>query len=520
MSSDTGFWNTARQHPDRTAVVAPDGTETTYGGLHAMANRIVHALRSLGVQRGDGIGILLPNCTEFVATMLAANQAGFYFTPINHHFKAAEIAYILDNAAIKVLVAHETFGDQARAAVAELGEGQIKSLSIGAVEGFDSFADLVGRQASDEPTQREAGSLMSYTSGTTGRPKGVRRPLSGVSPELSEERSAPFNMLRIFGMQAGADDVHIVVSPLYHNAPNGFAQFALQLGHTLVLTKKFQPLEFLELVERHRVTSTHMAPVQFNRLLALPDEERTRFDTSSLRVVGHAGAPCPPEVKRRMIEWLGPVVYEYYSASEGVGGTMVTPQEALERPGTVGRPFREGTVVKILDVDGDEVPVGEVGVVYTTLPGSGFNYHRDESKSAAARVGDFFTVGDFGRLDEDGYLYLVSRRTDLILSGGVNIYPAEIEAVLLEHPAVLDAAVFGIPNTEWGEEVKAVVQLVDGAVGTDDLVDDVLLFCRGRLASFKVPKSIDYIDTLPRDPNGKLFKRQLRDPYWETTPSQ
>jgi long-chain acyl-CoA synthetase len=241
---------------------------------------------------------------------------------------------------------------------------------------------------------------------------------------------------------------------------------------------------------------------------------RNSYDLSSLRLVAHAGAPCPPEVKRRMIDWLGPIVYEYYSASEGVGGTIATPQDALERPGTVGRPYRAGSQIKILDDDGNEVPRGEVGTVYTSVAGASFNYFKDDEKSASARRGDLFTVGDFGRMDEDGYLYLVSRRTDLILSGGVNIYPAEVEGILCEHPAVADAAVFGIPNVEWGEEVKAVVQLMPGEPVEADVAAKLIAYCRSRLAAFKVPKTVDFIDELPRDPNGKLYKRELRDPYW------
>jgi long-chain acyl-CoA synthetase len=270
----------------------------------------------------------------------------------------------------------------------------------------------------------------------------------------------------------------------------------------------------LRAIADHRVTSTHMVPIQFHRLLDLSEELRKSFDLSSLRLVAHAGAPCPPDVKRRMIEWLGPIVYEYYSASEGVGGTIASPQDALERPGTVGRPYREGSLVKILDDDGKEVPPGEIGTVYTSVAGAGFRYFKDDEKSASARRGDLFTVGDFGRVDEDGYLYLVSRRTDLILSGGVNIYPAEIEGALAGHPAVADAAVFGIPSEEWGEEVKAVVQPATGTTGSPGLAAELIAHCRDRLAPFKAPKTVDFVEELPRDPNGKLYKRKLRDPYW------
>jgi len=511
---ETGFWNVSRKYPDRVAIVQAAGEQITYGELAGQANQLVHALRKLGVRRGDGIAILQPNRAEFVTAVLAAGQAGMFYTPVNHNLVSSEIAYILGNAEAKAFIAHERFAEKARDAAAEAQSPALACLAVGEIPGFHSYEELVGAQPVESPTEREAGSLMSYTSGTTGRPKGVRRPLSGLSPEEQDEPSLAFNMLSVLGLPPGEDNVHLCVSPLYHNAPGGYAMFALQLGHALVLMEKFKPEPMLEVVQQQRVTSSHMVPIQFHRLLELPEETRTKYDVSSLRLIAHAGAPCPPDTKRRMIEWLGPVVYEYYSASEGIGGTIATPQDALARPGTVGRPYRPGSVITILDDDGNEVPRGEVGTVYTSVAGAGFQYFKDDEKSAAARRGDLFTVGDFGRMDEDGYLYLVSRRTDLILSGGVNIYPAEIESVLCEHPSVADAAVFGIPNVEWGEEVKAVVQLLSGTPGDAATTTELLAYCRSRLASFKVPKSVDFVDELPRDPNGKMYKRKLRDPYW------
>jgi long-chain acyl-CoA synthetase len=291
-----------------------------------------------------------------------------------------------------------------------------------------------------------------------------------------------------------------------------FATISLQLGHPVVLMDHFEPTELLALVERHRVTHTHMVPTQFRRLLALPQSARDRYDVSSLRCVIHSAAPCPPDVKRQMIQWWGPVVTEYYAASEG-GGTAITAPEWLARPGSVGRAWL-GTEVHVLDEAGDDVPPGQPGLVYMRMGTSTFDYHRDEEKTLASRARGMFTVGDVGYLDDDGYLYLCDRKSDMIISGGVNIYPAEIESALSGHPAVADVAVFGIPHDEWGEEIKAVVQPAAGAEPGPALTADLLAYLGERVARFKLPRTIDYVPELPRDPNGKLYKRRLRDPYW------
>ena len=270
----------------------------------------------------------------------------------------------------------------------------------------------------------------------------------------------------------------------------------------------------LELIERYRVTTSHMVPTQFTRLLSLPKEERERYDVSSLRHMIHAAAPCPPEIKKQMIEWWGNAIDEYYAASEG-GGTIVTANEWMERPGTVGKAW-PGSEIRIYDDEGNQLPANELGTVYMKLPEArGFEYHKDEKKTKDNRIGNFFTVGDVGFLDEEGYLFLRDRKTDMIISGGVNIYPAEIEAELTMHPKVVDVAVFGIPDDDWGEQVKAVVEPAPGVDAGPELEAEILEYCEGRLAKYKQPRSIDFVDELPRDPNGKLYKRQLRDPYWE-----
>jgi long-chain acyl-CoA synthetase len=320
-------------------------------------------------------------------------------------------------------------------------------------------------------------------------------------------------MLMLFGLQPHDDNVHIVGSPLYHTAVLVFGGGALQLGHTVVVMDKWSPDGMLDRIDRYRVTSSHMVPTQFHRLLALPDEAKARYDLSSLRHMVHAAAPCPVDVKRRMIEWWGPVIDEYYAASEG-GGTMVLPEEWLKKPGTVGKAWPISEVV-ILDDEGKELPANEIGTVYMSMPGVEFEYYKDKQKTESNRKGRFFTVGDVGYIDEDGYLFLRDRKADMIISGGANIYPAEIEAVLLGHPKVGDAAVFGVPNEDWGEEVKAVIEPAADVEPSPELAEDILAFCADKLARFKTPKTVDFVTEMPRDPNGKLYKRRLRDPYWE-----
>jgi long-chain acyl-CoA synthetase len=350
---------------------------------------------------------------------------------------------------------------------------------------------------------------MNYTGGTTGRPKGVRRPLPGVAPEELTTWSAPLLGYRLPPL---GDEVHLCCTPWYHTAPMVFVGGSLHIGHPVVLMDGFDAERLLSLIERHRVTHTLVVPTQFVRLLALPEDVRRRHDLSSLHVVAHGAAPCPPEVKHQMIDWLGPILAEYYAATEG-GGTIVFSDEWLARPGTVGKP-RGTTEIVIFDDDGNRLPAGQIGNVYLGNDGPGFEYFKDGPKTEAAHRGRYVTVGDIGYLDEDGYLFLCDRKTEMIISGGVNIYPAEIESVLILHPQVADVAVFGIPNGEWGEEVKAVVQPAPGAQAGEELAGDILGFCEGRMARYKIPRSVEFEAELPRDESGKLWKRKLRDPYW------
>jgi long-chain acyl-CoA synthetase len=504
------FWNAARQDPSHLAIVNPDGTETTAGELLASANQVVHALRSLGLERGGVIAAVLKNDVAMLELFMAAAQAGWYLTPINCHLTAHEIAYILEDSGAGALVCSEASAETCRKAADQAGFPADRRFVVGEAAGFRSYASLKEGQPVSMPAERRAGLPMTYTSGTTGRPKGVRRKLPDVEPEVVSGSYAMFPML--FGMTPGGDGVHLVVSPLYHTAVLSFATNALHLGHTLVLMDRWTPEGTLERIERYRVTSSHMVPTQFHRLLALPEEVRRRYDLSSVRNMIHSAAPCPPEIKRRMIEWWGPSIYEYYAAAEG-GGTVARPEEWLEHPGTVGRPW-PGAEVRVLDDDGRECAPLQVGTVYMKMAQGGFEYHRDQKKTQAAWRDGYFTVGDAGYFDEAGYLFLCDRKADMIISGGVNIYPAEIEAALLTHPAVADAAVFGVPDDDWGEQVKAVIEPARTDVSQEALTQELLAFLRERLAAYKIPRTIDYVDALPRDPNGKLYKRKLRDPYW------
>lgn len=511
-----GLWNIAREEPDRPALVTPDHRAATAGELAAASHRITHGLRALGYRADDVVAVLVPNGREYLEVMLAVQQSGWHLVPVNYHLAASEVAYVLEDSGAAAFVAHERFAGTAQAAADAAGIPPASRFAVGAVEGFRPLAELGAGQPDDEPTDRTAGQFMTYTSGTTGRPKGVKRPLSGADPDTAAGMGTFLNSL--FGM-GGPDHVHLVVAPLYHTAVVNFAQAALHAGHRVVLMDAWTAEGTLERIERYRVTTTHMVPTMFNRLLKLPDEVRERYDVSSLSHVIHSAAPCPVPTKRAMLAWWGPVIYEYYAATEG-GGTIATPEDWVAKPGTVGRPWPISEVV-VLDDDGRELPPGSVGTVWMRMGEHRFRYHGDDEKTERAwNERGFFTVGDVGELDEDGFLFLRDRKADLIISGGVNIYPAEIENVLVQHDLVADCAVFGVPNDDRGEEVKAAVELVDGAEPGPDVERRLLDHLRRELGGYKVPRSIDFHDALPRDPNGKLYKRRLRDPYWTGRESQ
>ena len=509
--SEYGFWNLAQRDPRHMALVEPDGREWRAGELLAAANRLVHGLRALGLQQGDCAATCLPNGAAMITTYLAAMQAGWYLTPVNNHLTAAEVGYIVGDCEAKAFIGDERFAAICAGAAREAGLAESACYAVGSVPGFRPLASLTEGQSAELPSDRVAGQVMNYTSGTTGRPKGVRRPLAPYDPDTVCSMFAMF--LGMFGIQPQADNVHLCGSPLYHTAVLVFAASSLHYGHTVVLMDKWTPELCLEAIQRYRVTTSHMVPTQFHRLLALPDAVKRGYDVSSLRHMVHAAAPCPVDVKRRMLEWWGPVIYEYYAASEG-GGTLVTPEEWLRYPGTVGRAW-PSSEIRIYDEAGSLCPVDTPGTVYMALGAADFKYHKDDGKTAANRRDGFFTVGDIGYLNAEGYLFLCDRKIDMIISGGVNIYPTEVEAQLLTHPKVADVAVFGIPNEDWGEEVKAVIEPVPGVTAGPALADEILAWCGEHIARYKSPRSIDFVTSMPRDPNGKLYKRKLRDPYWE-----
>ncbi len=505
----SSFWIHARENPDHRALVEPDGTEHTAGALLAACNQVVHGLRALGLGAGDTVAVVLENSAPVLEVALAAGQAGIYITPINHHLTAHEVAFILADCEARAVVCSPEYAPLVADAIAR-GDSDIPPdarFCVGGADGFRDYAELKD-QPSTTPEHRLGGFVMTYTSGTTGRPRGVRRPFGEVPPDHLADNFTGF--LKLFGIAPGG--VHLVSSPLYHTAVINWSLYSLHYGATAVIMDKWTPEGTLDLIARHRVTHSHMVPTHFSRMLALPDDVRAAADTSSITHLVHGAAPCPIPVKHAMLEWFGPVVYEYYAASEG-GGTTATPQQWLAKPGTVGAPWPISTI-RILDDDLNLLKPGDIGTVWIRMGEHRFEYHGDEEKTQKAWNEGFFTVGDAGYLDEDGFLYLVDRKADMIISGGVNIYPAEIECELITHPDVVDCAVFGIPDDDWGEQVKAVVELRDGVGPGPETADAILAFCRERIAGYKCPKSVDFVSRLPRDPNGKLYKRRLRDPYW------
>jgi long-chain acyl-CoA synthetase len=506
-----GFWARAQQNPDWTAVVDPDGTEHRAGDLLARVNQITHALRALGLRPGDGIASVLPNGAAPVEVYLAALQSGWYLTPINWHFTVPEIAYIVADCEAKALFVDERFAAAGVAAADEAGVPAGARFGYGDVPGFTPVADLRSGQPTDLPAERTAGATMHYTSGTTGRPKGVRRALSGLDPDEAAELGT--GLLQFFGITTGQPNAHLVSSPNYHTAVTVFGGSALHMGHTLVCMDAWDSEQALALVERYRVSNSHMVPTHFKRMLSLPDETRRKYDLSSMKWLIHAAAPCPIGIKQAMLDWWGPCVWEYYAATEG-GGTIASPQDWVTRPGTVGTPWPISEIM-IADEDGRECPAGTPGTIYLKMGLSDFAYKDDPEKTRAGRLRDYFTVGDIGFLDDAGYLFLCDRKADMIISGGANIYPAEVEAEIIMHPKVADVAVFGIPDEDWGEQVKAVVQPAPGVIAGDGLAAEILASLDGRLARMKWPRSIDFMAELPRDPSGKLLKRRLRAPYWE-----
>jgi len=492
----------AQQLPDRPALIGPHGNRT-YAELNAKTNQLARALRARGLAAGDSVALLSGNRPEFSEVVFATQRAGLRLTPVNWHLTGDEAGYVVDNCEAKALIADAQHGEAASEAAAAASRATVRLAVGGEIDGFEPYEAALAAEDDDDLDDASMGSTMLYTSGTTGRPKGVSRP----------QVARQVGMLGgLFGYVAG-EDLNLCTGPLYHAAPLAFSHaLPLASGAGVVTMERWDPEDALRLIAEHRITHTHMVPTMFVQLLKLPKEVRDRYDVTSLRHVLHGAAPCPVHVKHALIEWLGPVVYEYYAATEGTG-TMVDSATWLSRPGTVGKVLPEDQV-KIGNDDGNELPRNEVGTVYLKAPDVGrFEYYKAKDKTDSAYRGDYYTLGDVGYMDDEGYLFLTDRSVDLIITGGVNVYPTEVDAVLLAHPKVADSATIGVPSDEWGEDVKSVVELVAGCEPSRDLEAELIEFVRNRVAHFKCPKTIDFVDMLPRQDNGKIYRRLLRDMY-------
>ena len=470
-------------------------------------DRAAQLFRELGMGRGDHIAILLPNCLDYFVVVGAAMRTGLYATPISSHLRAEEIRHILADCQAQCLVGTSDLlakvdGDMLRAlrAIFVIDDGSSDFVH------WNTALSLMPETPVADPTP---GRIMFYSSGTTGLPKGIKQPLPPVGDFSGDAASA---QTMAASWEFGPDTIYLSPAPLYHAAPLRFSMAAIRLGARVVFTEKFDPEQTLQLIERYRVTHAQFVPTMFVRLLRLEEPVRKSCDLSSLTCAIHAAAPCPIDVKRQMIDWFGPIIHEYYAGTEAVGSTRISSAEWLAHPGSVGRPAN--CKVHILDDRHDELPAGEVGMVYFS-GGPTFEYHSDPGKTASVRSRQgWMTFGDCGYLDEDGYLYLTDRKDFMIISGGVNIYPQEIENLLTVHPKVADVAVIGVPSAEMGEEVKAVVQPRDPADAGPELEAELIAYCRERLSAVKCPRSIDFEAELPRHETGKLYKREIRERYW------
>ncbi len=493
-------------------VLHPSGTVVSFDELEARANRLAHHFRRAGLVEGDAVAILMENNEHIHAVMWAARRSGLYYVPINTHLTAPEAAYIVDNSAAKAIIGSSALRKTCENLAEHLPGGLPAMLLIALdeeeadLDGWLRYPECVADQP-DMPIDDECeGDLLQYSSGTTGRPKGIKRELPHVAPA-----EAPGMMSALVGFWMHPDAVYLSPAPLYHTAPSVWSMSVQAGGITTIVMEKFDPEGCLDAIQRHRVTHGQFVPAMFTRMLKLSSTVRDSYDLSSLQRVMHAAAPCPVEIKKQMIDWWGPIVDEYYASSEAIGSTLISAEEWLAHPGSVGKPMM--CQIHILDEDGNELPPGQAGEIYFE-GGFSFEYLNEAEKTAASRdKHGWTTVGDVGYVDEDGYLYLTDRRHHMIISGGVNIYPQEAENLLVTHPKVLDAAVFGIPDDEMGQSVKAAVQTVDPADATDKFADDLLDWLRDRLAHYKCPRSISFEAQLPRTDTGKLYKNELVKKY-------
>ncbi len=502
----------AGRFPNRPAVImAESGQTITYAELDAAENRLAHLFRSHGLQPGDHYAIFMENDSRYVECCGAGARSGLYYTCVNSFLTAGEAAYIIDNCDANILITSRAKYDVAVEAMKQCPKVTLCLVVDGPGHGDNirNYDEAVSNFPTTPIPDERLGMSMLYSSGTTGRPKGILRPLPDEPP--SARRPLYALLERLWRYREGM--IYLSPAPMYHSAPQGAVGLTILSGGTAVIMERFDAERFLQLVERYKATHSQLVPTMFSRMLKLSPEIRGKYDLSSLESVVHAAAPCPSQIKEQMIEWLGPIVEEYYGATEAHGMTACGSEEWLAHKGTVGKVVLGE--LRILDDDFNETPRGEPGVIWFRA-GMDFEYFKDPEKTRESRSpdGSLCTVGDVGYLDEDGYLHLTDRKNFMIISGGVNIYPQECENLLITHPKVADAAVFGVPNADLGEEVKAVVQAVPGVEAGAELAAELIEFCRLNLAQQKVPRSVNFLDELPRLPTGKLYKRSLRDAYW------
>jgi len=492
------FW--AARQPEKVAVFEMSGPTRTFGQLNANANRIARLLRDKGLKPGDSVALLCPNRAEFVDVLFATQRCGLRMTPVNWHLTPDEIAYVIDNCEARALFAEASVASAAHAAE-QCPRLTLKVAIGGPLPGFLDYEAALAPHSGEDIADPVRGHTMLYSSGTTGRPKGVYKP------------NAP---IPTYDPAYQDDDVHFCTGPAYHASPMaGDVRKALVNGVPTVLLDRWDNEKVLATIEARRVTRSHFVPIMFQRLLGLPEDVRARYDLSSLRRISHGAAPCPPEVKQAMIAWLGPVLFEYYAGSEGGVGFWVTSQDWLKKPGTVGR-RPDPEAAKILDEAENELPPGQAGTIYMRLADQGgFEYFKDSAKTDSGRRDGYFTMGDVGFFDEDGYLFLTGRSAETIIVGGVNIYPQEIDNELIKHPAVADSCTVGVPHDEYGEEVRAVIELADGYEPSEALKDEILAYARQAVAKYKVPRKVDFAAQLPRSEAGKIQRNKVRAPYWE-----
>ena len=497
--------------PDRPAAILHEtGERLSYAELEERSVRLSRVLHNAGLRKGDTIALVAENDLHYFEVYWAALRSGLYFTPVNWHLTAEESAYIVNDSGARVLIVSAQQAELARQLAGETPAVEVRLAFGGTVPGYDDYEQALAAAPPEPLNEQPLGASMLYSSGTTGRPKGVRHPLQPVSVKDGNPTVALVS--RLWGFGPGT--VYLSPAPLYHAAPLGYSSWVQMCGGTVVVLRKFDPVEALAAIEQHRVTHGQWVPTHFIRMLKLPGEVRARFDHSSLVAAIHAAAPCPVDVKRAMIDWWGPIIGEYYSSTEGAGMTLIMAGEWLRKPGSVGRAVVG--VVRICADDGTELGPGEVGTVYFERDELPFRYHNDPAKTAAAqhpKQPNWTTTGDVGYLDSDGYLFLTDRKSFMIISGGVNIYPQEVESCLALHPDVLDVAVIGVPDPEMGEAVLAVVQPMPGVTAGPALEAKVIAYARERIAHYKAPRAVSFVDELPRTPTGKLRKHLLREKF-------